>query len=147
MEDERCVGMTMQQPRLAQALCPAQDGVDEARGVGGAAGLGQLDRLVDGGVVGRGVGEEELVEAESQGSQHRRVEQAGRALGEAFDRDVAGAAALDGGVGEALRLGAVAAAEAEAVRLGAEDALGEGVVLKGGANRREGEGARRGVAV
>ena len=81
--------------------------------MGGAGALDQLDRLVDGGVVGGGVGEEQLVEAEPQRRQHRRVEQPGRAPGEPFDRDVAGAAALHGAVGEALGLGAVAAGEAE----------------------------------
>ena len=89
----------------------AQDGVDQAGGVGGAGPLDQLDRLVDRGVVGRGVGEEQLVEAEPQRGQHRRVEQSRRALGEPFDRDVAGAAALHGAVGEALGLGALAAVE------------------------------------
>ena len=56
--------------------------------MGGAGRLDQLDRLVDGGVVGGGVGEEQLVEAEPQGRQHRRVEQPGRAAGEPFDRGV-----------------------------------------------------------
>ena len=84
--------------------------------MGGAGPLDQLDRLVDGGVVGGAVGEEQLVEAEAQGGQDRRVEQPGRALGEAFDRRVGGAAALHGAVGEPLRLGALAAVEAARAR-------------------------------
>ena len=75
--------------RLALAGGAAQDGVDEAGGVGGAGALDQLDRLVDGGVVGGAVGEEQLVEAEPQGGEDRRVEQPGRAVGEPFDRGVA----------------------------------------------------------
>ena len=111
--------------------------------MGGAGPLDQLDRLVDGGVVGGAVGEEQLVEAEAQRRQHRRVEQPGRAAGEPLDRGVGGAAALDGAVGEPLGLGALAAGEAEALGLGAEGALGEGVVLEGRADRREGERAGR----
>ena len=78
----------------------------------GAGRLDQLDRLVDGGVIGGAVGEEQLVEAEPQGGEHRRVEQPGRAPGEPFDRRVGGAAPLHGAVGEPLRLGALAAADA-----------------------------------
>ena len=74
-----------------------------------AGALDQLDRLVDGGVVGGAVGEEQLVEAEPQRGQHRRVEQPRRAAGQTFDRGVGGAAALDGAVGEPLGLGALAA--------------------------------------
>ena len=122
---------------------PAQDRVDEAGGVGGAGALDQLDRLVDGGVVGGAVGEEQLVEAEAQGGEHRRVEQPGRAAGQAFDRGVGGAAALDGAVGEPLGLGALAPLEAEALGAGAEGALGEGVLLEGLPDRREGERAGR----
>ena len=73
--------------------------------------LDQLDRLVDRRVIGRPVGEEKLVEAEAQGGEHRRVEQPRRALGEALDRGVGGSAALDGAVGEPLRLGPVTAAD------------------------------------
>ena len=76
--------------------------------MGGAGALDQLDRLVDRRVVGRAVGEEQLVEAEAQGGDHRRVEQPRRAFGEALDRRVGGAAALHGAEGEALRLGALA---------------------------------------
>ena len=61
---------------------PAQHRVDEAGGVGGAGALDQLDRLVDGGVVGRAVGEEQLVEAEAQ----RRPAPAGRAAGSSARR-------------------------------------------------------------
>ena len=84
--------------------------------MGGAGALDQLDGLVDRGVVGRRVGEQQLVEAEPQRGQDRRVEQADRALGEALDRRVAGPAALDGAVGESLRLGALAAGEAALAR-------------------------------
>ena len=109
--------------------------------MGGVGPLGQLDRLVDGGVVGGAVGEQQLVEAEPQRRQDGRVEQAGRAVGEAFDRRVEGAAALDRAVGEPLRLGALAAGQPALLGAGAEGALGEGVVLEGGAERLEGERA------
>ena len=107
--------------------------------MGGAGPLDQLDRLVDRGVVGGRVGEEQLVEAEPQRRQHRRVEQPRRALGEALDRGVGGAAALHGAVGEPLRLGALAAAEAALVRRRAEGALGEGALLEGRPEHLEGE--------
>ena len=111
--------------------------------MGGAGRLGQLDRLVDGGVVGGAVGEEQLVEPEAQGGEDRRVEQAGGAAGEALDRSVARPPPLHGAVGEALGLGPLAAVEAEALGAGAEGALGVGVLLEGLADRREGERARR----
>ena len=140
-------GSSRRQQRRGQLLAlagrAAQHRVDEAGGVGGAGSLDQLDRLVDGGVVGGAVGEEQLVEAEPQGRQHRRVEQAGRAPGQPFDRGVGGAAALDGAVGEPLGLGALAAVEAEPLGAGAEGALGEGVLLEGLPDRREGERAGR----
>ncbi len=53
--------------------------------------LDQLDRLVDGGVVGGPVGEEQLVEAEAQRRGDRRVEQPDRPTGELLDRRVGGA--------------------------------------------------------
>ena len=74
----------------------------------------RLDRLVDGGMVGRGVAEEELVEAEAKGGKDRRVEPAGRALGKEGDRGIGGSPPLDRAVGEPLRLGALPAGEAAA---------------------------------
>ena len=118
---------------------PAQDRVDEAGGVRRAGSLDQLDRLVDGGVVGRAVGEEQLVEAEAQGGEHRRVEQPRRALGEPLDRRVGGSAPLDRAVGEPLRLGALAPVDAPLRRGLAEGALGEGVLLEGRPEHLEGE--------
>ena len=115
---------------------PAQDRVDEARRMRCLRRLGQLDRLVDSGVVGGAVGEEELVEAEPQRRQDGRVEEAGRAVGEAFDRRVEGAAALDRAVGEALRLGALTALQPALLGPGAEGALGEGLFLEGGPQHR-----------
>ena len=111
----RLGGRVVAEQRLAQLLAlasgPPQHRVDEPGGVGGAGPLDQLDRLVDGGVVGGPVGEEQLVEAEPQAGEHRRVEQPGRTLREALDRGVGGPAPLHGAVGEALRLGALAAPE------------------------------------
>jgi hypothetical protein len=122
---------------------PPQDRVDEAGGVRRASALDQLHRLVDGGVVGRAVGEEQLVQAQPQGGQHRRIEQPRRAPGQPFDRGVGRAAALDGAVGEPLRLSALATVEVEALGAGAEGALGEGVLLEGLPDRLEGERAGR----
>ena len=60
---------------------PPQDRVDEAGGVGGARrALTELDRLVDGGMVGSRVAEEQLEEAEAQGGEDRRVEALGGPL-------------------------------------------------------------------
>ena len=81
-------------------------------------------------------------EAEPQGGQHRWVEQTGRAPGEALDRGVGGAAALHSAISQALRLGAVAAGNPEAVGVLAKGALGVGAVLESLANGREGERAR-----
>ena len=106
---------------------------------GGPGPLDQLDRLVDRGVVGRAVGEEELVEAEAQAGQHRRVELAQRAVDEPLERRVDRAAPLHGAVGEPLRLGALAAVELGAVRRLAEGALGVRFVLEGRPDRLEGE--------
>ncbi len=116
-----------------------QHRVDEAGGVSGAGRLDQLDRLVDRGVVGGRVGEEQLVEAEAQRRQHGRVEQSGRAAREPLDRRVGGAAPLHRPVGEALGLGPLAPGQAVAVGGGAEGPLGEGAVLEGGADHLEGE--------
>ena len=91
-------------------------------GVRRAGALDQLDRLVDRGVVGRAVGEEQLVEAEPQRRQHRRVEQPRSPAGEPLDRGVGGAAALHGAVGEPLRLGPLAPAEPAALGACAEGA-------------------------
>ena len=117
----------------------AQDGVDEARRVSRPGFLDQLDRLVDGGVIGRAVGEEQLVEAQAQSGDHRRIEHPRRAFGEPLDRRVAGAAALDRAVGDALGLGPLAAADAPHRRGLAEGALGEGVLLEGRAQHFVGE--------
>ena len=85
--------------------------------MGGPGALDQLDGLVDRGVVGRRVGEQELVEAEAQGGQDRRVEAPGRPARRAGrSRRRLVAAPLDGAVGEALRLGALATAQALASR-------------------------------
>ena len=80
-------------------------------GMGGAGRLDQLDRLVDRGVVGGRVGEQQLVEAEAQRGEHRRIEQPRSSARRAADRRVGGAAALHGAVGEALGLGALAPLE------------------------------------
>ena len=108
--------------------------------MGGAGQLDQLDGLVDGGVVGCRVGEQELEKAEPQAGQHRRVEQSRRALGEALDRRVAGPAPLHGPIGEALRLSPLAAAEAALAGPLAEGELGEGPLLERRPNRLEGDG-------
>ena len=57
------------------------------------------------------VGEEQLVEAEAQAGENRRVEHVRRALGEALDRRVAGPPPLHRAEGEPLGLGALAAAD------------------------------------
>ena len=68
---------------------------------------------------------------------HRRVEQAQRAFGEALDRRVGGAAALHGTKGKALRLGALATGQLLSVSGLAEEALRVGVLLKGRPDRLE----------
>ena len=116
----------------------AQHRVDEARGVGGAGPLDQLDRLVDGGVVGRAVGEEQLVEAEPQRGQHRRVEQAASAR-----RAVRSPRRWCRGAGRRRRRAAAPGrARGRRPRAAgglAEGALGEGALLEGRPDGLEGE--------
>ncbi len=107
----------------AQQLPPlaggaAQHGVDQARrrlppptGVP----LGELDRLVDGGVIRDRVGEQQLEEAEPQGGEGRGVELGDGPVGESLDQVVAGAASLNGAVGEALSLSPLASLKAVAL--------------------------------
>ena len=128
---------------LALARGAAQDRVDEAGGVGRLGDLHQLDRLVDGGVVGGPVGEEQLVEAEPQRRRDRRVEQADRPPGEPFDRRVGGAAPLHRAVGEPLRLRPVAPVQPEPLGPGAEGELGVALALEGLPQHLEGERPRR----
>ena len=108
----------------------------------GAGGADRLDRLVDRGVVGRRIAEEELVEAEPEGGQHRRVEPPRRPLGEDRDRGVGGPPPLDRAIGEPLCLGALPAGEAGGVGRLAERPLRECAVLERLAHDREGDRAR-----
>lgn len=79
---------------------PAQHGVDQARRAA-APGLGLLDGLVDGGVGGDPVTEQQLVETEAKDGEDRRIERADRPPGQCDDDVVEGVAALDGPVGQA----------------------------------------------
>ena len=92
--------------------------------------LRQLDGLVDGGVVGRRAGLEQLEEAESKRGQHRRVQAVGGPAGEQLDQMVGRAAALDRAVGEPLRLGSLPGVEAVPLGGGRECAVRPRVVLE-----------------
>src|SRR5262249_20937575 len=102
-----------------------------------SGGAHRLDRLVDRGVVGRGVAEEELVYAESEGGEDGRVESPGGTVREEGDRGVGGSPPLDGNRSPALRLGALAAGEAARLGCLPERPLGERPVLEGLAHDRE----------
>ena len=86
-------------------------------------GLGQLDRLADGGVRGHAVQERQLEDAEPQRGQHRRVELGGRPAGQRDDHVVERGDALDGPVGElgGQRRGRARPAVAAAPRRAARD--------------------------
>ena len=107
-----------------------QNGVDEAGGMAGARHPHRLHRLVDRGVVGRGVAEEQLVEPEAERGENRRVEAGRRPFRQPPDRGVGGPPPLDRAVCEPLGLGTLPAFQP--VRIGglAKSALGEGAVLE-----------------
>jgi hypothetical protein len=63
-------------------------GVDERRGPPAPSVLHELDRLVDGGVLGHALEVAELVEAEPERDPHRQVELLGRAIGGQVDQVV-----------------------------------------------------------
>jgi hypothetical protein len=110
-----------------------QDGVHEA-GAGAATtaavALGELHGLVDGGVVGGGVGEGELVQAQAQRGEDRRVQLLGRAVGEPLDQVVGGAPSLDGAIREPLSLRALAGVEIVALGGRRERPIGPRTVLE-----------------
>ena len=126
---------------VALAGGTAQDGVDEPRGMGSTGPLDQLDRLVDRGVIGRSVGEEQLVDAQPQAGQDGRVELAQWAVDEPLEGRVDRAAPLHGAEGEPLRLRPLAAVELTHIGRLAEGALGVGAVLECRPDRLEGEQA------
>ena len=80
----------------------AQHRVDEPV-AGAGVRLGELDGVADDGVVGRAAHVQQLVEAEPQRGEQRRVERRHGTLGELLDEVVERALALDGAVGEAHR--------------------------------------------
>jgi hypothetical protein len=121
----------------------AQHRVDEPRGVRGAGLLRQLDRLVDGGVVGRRVGEEQLIGAQAQRREDGRIELSQRPIDESFERGVDRSPALHGSEGEALGLGTVAAAQPALVGRPAKGALGVRLFPEGRPDGLVGELARR----
>ena len=132
---DRCPGRIAvaepgQQP-LALAGGAAEDGVDEPRTpAAAAAALRQRHRLVDRGVVGVAGPVEQLVEAEAQRRPQRRVDALDRAAAEQRDEVVAGSPPLHGPVGEGLRLGPLAALEAEPDGGGAERSIGPCVLFE-----------------
>ena len=126
----------------------AQDRVDEAARGSRPPGtarpahplLGELDRLVDRGVIGR-LGEQQLVEAEPQRGERGSVDSAAAAPGERGDDVVGGRAPLDRSVGEPPRLRQLAAVERGAARRRCERAVGPGPVLERSAEDLVGERA------
>ena len=76
----RGVGQRGQQLARARARGAPQDGVDEPVPAAGAP-LGELDRVGHDRVVGRPAEVEQLVQAQAQGGENRRVEAVGGPLG------------------------------------------------------------------
>src|SRR5215218_763808 len=93
------------------------------------AGLRQLDRLIDRGVLRR-LREEELVEAEAKRGEGRVVDLAAAAPGEQPDHVIARRPPLDRAVGEPPSLGEIATAELGPRGRGGEGAVGPGTVLE-----------------
>ncbi len=112
----------------ALALRPPQDGVDEPVAAA-AAGLRQLDALVDGRVRRDAVEEQQLQQAEPQRVADGRVELRDGPSREPLDQVVERAAALHGAVGERGREGVLAALEPGAGGLAGERAIGVRAVL------------------
>ena len=135
----RVVAQQRLDQRLALATDPPQHGVDEPRGVRCPRPLDQLDRLIDRGVVGGSVGEEQLVDAEAQPGQHRRVDLTQRPVDEPVERGVDRAAALHGAIAEPLRLGSLATLELGGVGRLTKGQLSVRFALEGGADRLERE--------
>ena len=123
---------------VAFAKGPPEDRVDEAGGVVGTGLADEADRLVDGGVVGGRVGEEDLVHAQPQRRHHRRQRTTATFLLEAMDEGVRGPLALDRPVGEPLGLCPGAGFQAPPFGFVAEGDLGEFVLLEGAAEHGEG---------
>ncbi len=110
--------------------------VDEAvTGAGGrAVCLCQLDGVRDDGAVGGAAQIQQLVQAETQRREQRRVEPCGCSPRETLDHVVERAAPLDGAEREAHRKRAVA--RVERARLGLQSAVGVGALLEHAAYHR-----------
>ena len=121
------LGQRPDQRRRPLARGPPQDRVDEPV-PGASLVLGQLDGLGDGRVVGGALQVQQLVQAQAQGVDDRRVEPAHVAFGQLADHVVERRAALDRAVGQAHRQRPFA--PVQLLRRRAQRLVGVGAVLE-----------------
>jgi hypothetical protein len=129
--------------RVALAARPAQHGIDETGCVWRSRALDQLHCLINGSVVGRGIGEEQLVDAQSQPREDGRVEVTQRPVDEPLQRGVDRSASLHRAEGEPLRLASLAAVQLGLIGCAAKGPLGGSIALEARADCLEGKLPRR----
>ena len=122
----------------------AEHGVDVAGDPGAADRLGEVDRGRDGGV-GADPGAEQLVRAEAQHEQHRRVELFQRAVAARGEHGVVAALAAQGAVGQLGREGGVAAGQPALGEQPRQQQVGVGLALVHGGEHVVGGAARIGA--